>query len=80
MAEKMQGTEKTYTIEEVRNMHKLSIQLPVPPDAETQDDLYEYVTLNGKTMQIKCGETVEIPFPFYEILKHGKYANVNILV
>lgn len=80
MSKEAQGTEKKYTLEQVRNMHKISIQLPIPADAENHDDRFEFITLNGKTMQIQCGEIVDIPFPYYEVLKHGKYANVNILV
>lgn len=41
---------------------------------------YEYVTVNGKTTQIKKGEVVGVSWEIYEALKHSdKYKDAKIL-
>ena len=68
------------TLEEVRQRADISIMLPLPADTENKQEMFEYVTVNGKTTQIMRGEPVGVSWPVYEALKHGSYSKINILV
>lgn len=68
------------TLEKVRKNADIDIMLPLPAEASTEYDKYEYVIVNGKTTQIRCGEPIGVSWEIYEALKHGRYANTNILV
>ena len=68
------------TLEEIRSEANISIMLPLPAEAESNLQRFEVVTVNGRNTQIKLGEPVGVSWQVYEALKHGRYANVNILV
>ncbi len=38
------------------------------PRGKVDDARSEYVSVNGKSYQIPCGKTVEVPLPIYEVL------------
>lgn len=66
------------TLDECRKNAKINIMLPV---SHGDEDLYEFVTVNGATTQIKRGEKVAVNWLVYEELtnpKTGKYPR-NIL-
>ncbi len=75
-------TNEVYTLEEVRHKNRINIALPYVNGGDDPDNLehYEYVTVNGKTTQIKKGEVVGVSWEIYEALKHSdKYKDAKIL-
>lgn len=49
------------------------IKIAVPKDKLNPKDEYITASINGYTLQIKRGVTVEIPEPFYLVLKEAEY-------
>lgn len=72
-----------FSLEEIRKRNNINIILPYAPDGSEDPDnynQYEFVTVNGKTTQIRKGEIVGVSWEIYEALKHSKeYANQKIL-
>lgn len=68
--------EKKYkTLNEYRKNAQIAIMLPVSHGAE-ESDLYEFVTVNGTTTQIRRGEKVKVNWLVYEALTNpmtGKF-------
>lgn len=65
---------RKYTIDEVRKRAKIDILLP--SYGAEEGDLYEFVTVNGVTTQIKRGVVVPVNWLIFEALTNpmtGKY-------
>ena len=76
------GAKEVFTLEEIRQRNSINILLPYVNDDDDPDNYnqYEFVTVNGKTTQIRKGEVVGVSWKIYEALKHSKeYANQKIL-
>ena len=76
------GAKEVFTLEEIRQRNNINILLPYVNDDDDPDNYnqYEFVTVNGKTTQIRKGEVVGVSWKIYEALKHSKeYANQKIL-
>lgn len=77
--------EKTYKynhISDYRKHAKIPIMLPVP-HGDSEDELYEFVSVNGTTTQIRCGERVDVNYLVFEALTNpvtGKYTTKQICV
>lgn len=72
---------KTYDINEIRNKTRIDIFLPLNTYSDDRIDQFEYVNVNGRRTQIKCGETVSVPWPVFEaIANSGRYNIKQILV
>lgn len=50
------------------------VKVIIPADRLNPKDEYVTASINGYTLQIKRGVAVEIPEPFYKILKEAGYA------
>lgn len=50
------------------------VKVTIPVDRLNPKDEYVTASINGYTLQIKRGVAVEIPEPFYKILKEAGYA------
>ena len=73
---------KEHTLEEVRKNANIRIRLPLVGGGEDSmnEDVCEYVTINGTTTQIRKGEVVAVPYPIFEaIYNSGRYNGQNIL-
>lgn len=66
--------------EATADLPMIKITLPLPPEMADDEavDKIERITWNGYKYEIKLGYAVMIPYPVFEILKHGKYANIKI--
>lgn len=75
-AEEVRTEKKKYrTLDEYRKNAQIAIMLPVAHGAE-ESDLYEFVTVNGTTTQIRRGEKVKVNWLVYEALTNpmtGKF-------
>lgn len=49
------------------------VKIVVPEDKLNPKDTFVTASINGHTIQIKRGAEVEIPEPFYKVLKESKY-------
>ena len=73
--------EKIYDLNEIREKTKIDIMLPLPTNSDQAIDNYEFVTVNGKTTQIKCGEPVSVNWIVFEALMHtGKFDPKQIVI
>lgn len=75
-------TNEVYTLDEVRAKNRINIALPYVNGGDDPDHLeqYEFVTVNGRTTQIKKGEVVGVSWEIYEALKHSDaYKDMKIL-
>lgn len=73
-------TKKYKTLDEYRKNAQIAIMLPVSHGDE-ESDLYEFVTVNGTTTQIRRGEKVKVNWLVYEALTNpmtGRFSR-NIL-
>lgn len=71
---------KTYDINEIRNKTKIDIILPFNTQSDDSIDQFEFVNVNGKRTQIKCGERVSVSWPVFEaIANSGRYNIQQIL-
>ena len=69
------NTQPKYTLDEVRKRAKIDILLPAHFGDE-DGELYEFVTVNGSTTQIKRGVVVPVNWLVFEALTNpvtGKY-------
>lgn len=75
-AEEVKTEKKKYkTLDEYRKNARIAIMLPVAHGDE-ESDLYEFVTVNGLTTQIRRGEKVKVNWLVYEALTNpmtGKF-------
>lgn len=68
------------TIDEIRKNSKINIILPMQDRSDDEIDDYEFVTVNGKTTQIKRGEAVAVNITVYEALINSGKFDKSILV
>ena len=71
--------EKNNDVIEIKKLKKAfdkekKVRVIIPADRLNPKDEYVTASINGYTLQIKRGVAVEIPEPFYKILKEAGYA------
>lgn len=72
---------KIRSIDEIRSKSKIDILLPLPMSSD-EGDLYEFVTVNGVTTQLKRGVPLTVNWKIFEVLTNpmtGQYKPNNIL-
>ncbi len=71
-----------FTLDEVRHKNNINIVLPYVGGEDDPDhfEQYEFVTVDGRTTQIRKGEVVGVNWIIYNALKQSnKYKDMRIL-